>query len=228
MAGRKTSKSSVQDWDKAKSAVAKHRETLTSCADHAEIYIWAKENGFATKSLFPKFKVELNKQLGIDYEARREEAHVLRREQIAAAAADGPLIEIYTAADGQGSFAVCGPDHTIVAYGSFHPDDRVFIEGDQLSADLSAAEFAVFLAGQTREELQVDAVRLRLHVLNHEVSADDPVLDRAALRFKVALSVEVSYTNAALEWTQEPGFKQWRETNLATLIVDESMAGAEQ
>lgn len=228
MAGRKTSSSSVQDWGKAKAAVAEHRETLTSLTDHAGIYAWAKDNGFATKALFPKFKAELNKQLGVDYEALREEAFALRREQIAAAAADGPLIEIYTASDGQGSYAVCGPDRAVVAYGSFHPEDRVFVEGDQTSADLSTAEFAVFLAGQAREELDVEAVRLRLHVLNHEVSADDPVLDRTALRARVNVSIEVSETNAALAWTQEPGYKQWRETNLTTLVVDESMVGAEQ
>jgi hypothetical protein len=224
MPGRKRGTAGVHDWEKAKAAVLEHRDTLAAFEDHASIYAWAKENGFATKSLFPKLKIELHKQLGVDYEAMREAAYALRREQIAAAAADGPLIEIYTAADGQGSFAVCGPDGAVVAYGSFHSDDRVFIEGDQTSADLSTAEFAVFIAGQAREELDVEAVRLRLHVLNHEVSADDPVLARAAMRARVDLSIEVSHSNAALEWTQEPGYKQWRETNLVTLVVTEQMA----
>src|SRR6478735_12471244 len=144
--------------------VHEHRDARAGLEDQASIYAWAKENGFATKSLFPKLKIELHKQLGVDYEAMREAAYTLRQEQIAAAAVDGPLIEIYTAADGQGSFAVCGPDGAVVAYGSFHSDDRVFIEGDQTSADLSTAEFAVFIAGQAREELDVEAVRLRLHV----------------------------------------------------------------
>lgn len=225
MAGKKRSSSSgVQDWEKAKTAVTEHRETLTGLTDHAGIYTWAKENGFATKALFPKFKIELNKQLDIDYEALREESYALRRQQIEAAAADGPLLEVIAAADAQGSFAVCGPDGAVVAYGDFHPDDRVFVEGDQTSADLSTAEFAVFLAGQAREELEADAARLRLHVLNHEIAADDPVIDRAALRSKVHVSIEVSDSNAALEWTQEPGYKQWRETNLATLVVDEAAA----
>ncbi|NKT91636.1 hypothetical protein GS854_00830 [Rhodococcus hoagii] len=95
----------------------------------------------------------------------RDEANALRREQIAAAAADGPLLEIFTAADGQGSFAVCAPDGSIVSYGAFHPDNRIFKQDDQLSADRAAADHAVFLAGKAREDLDVEAARLRLHVL---------------------------------------------------------------
>jgi hypothetical protein len=223
MAGKKrSSSSSVQDWEKAKKIVAENADALKALEGHGEIYAWAKENKLATPSLFPKFKTELSKQLDIDYNALREQAYTQRREQIASAAADGPLLEVFTAGDGQGSFAVCGPDGSIVSYGSFHPDNLVFKEDDQLSADLAAADHAVFLAGQAREELDAEAARLRLHVLNHEVAADDPVLVRSAMKSRVDVTIEVDENNEALEWTQEPGYKSWRETNLTILVVDET------
>lgn len=228
MAGKRrgSSSSNVQDWEKAKKVVAENAEALKALEGHGEIYKWAEGNGINTGSLFKRFKVELNKQLGIDYDAMRDDANALRREQIAAAAADGPLLEIFTAADGQGSFAVCAPDGSIVSYGAFHPDNRIFKQDDQLSADRAAADHAVFLAGKAREDLDVEAARLRLHVLNHEVDADDPVLVRSALISRVDVTIEVDDTNPADEWTQEAGHKYWRETNLNILLVDEDAEDA--
>ncbi|WP_064076532.1 hypothetical protein [Prescottella equi] len=227
MAGKKrSSSSSVQDWEKAKKIVAENADALKALESHGQIYKWAKDNGVDTGALFKRFKVELHKQLDIDYDAMRDEANALRREQIAAAAVDGPLLEVFTAADGQGSFAVCAPDGSIVSYGAFHPDNTVFKQDDQLSADRAAADHAVFLAGKAREDLDVEAARLRLHVLNHEVDADDPVLVRSALISRVDVTIEVDDTNPADEWTQEAGYKSWRETNLNILLVDEGAEDA--
>jgi hypothetical protein len=226
MPGKKRTNGTAQAWEQAKKTVADNSEALSTLDSHAAIYAWAKENGMATKILFPKFKTELIKQLSIDYDALREQAYTQRRDQIAAAAADGPLIELFTAAEDEvRSYAICGPDGAIVTYGEFHENDRTYHHGDQDSADRSVAEFALFIAGQAREEANATAARLRLHVLNHEVAADDPVLVRAALRGHIDLTIDIDQDSPALEWCRENGYKTWRETRLTTLFADEAVAG---
>lgn len=227
MAKRRSTHNSVAEWETAKKAVKEHLDDLRALETHGELYTWAKEHDLAVPGLFPKFKTELSKQLGIDYDALREQAYAQRREQIAAAAADGPVLEMWTAADDEvSSFAICGPEGVVVTYNTFHPEDKIYRNGDQVSADRSVAQHAVFVAGQAREELDVEAVRLILHVLNHEVGADDPALERTALRGRVHVSVEIDQDNPAAEWCRENGYKSWRETNLTTLVVDdERIAG---
>ena len=225
MTKKRSTNSSAADWDTARNAVKDNLDELRGLDTHTALYEWAKEHELATKLLFPKYKTELNKQLGLDYDALREQAYTQRREQIADAAADGPILELWTAADDEvQSFAICGPEGEVVTYNTFHPDNKTYRQGDQNSADLSVAALAVFIAGQAREELDVDAIRLVLHVLNHEVSPDDPALDRAALGGKVHVSIEIDQDNPAAEWCRENGYKSWRETNLTTLVVDEQVA----
>ncbi|MGV9865713.1 hypothetical protein [Rhodococcus koreensis] len=221
----KKSNTTAAAWEKAKSTVKEHGDDLRALDSHGALYAWAKEHKLATTALFPKFKTELLKQLGIDYNELREQAYAQRREQIAAAAADGPLVELWTAADDEvNSFAICGPGGVVVTYNTFHDDDKTYRIGDQGSADRSVAEFAVFIAGKVREELDVEAARLTLHVLNHEVAADDPGLTRSALGAHVTVTIEIDQDNPAAEWCREPGYKSWRETDLRTLVADEAVA----
>lgn len=225
MTKKRSTHNSAAAWDTARNAVKDHLDELRTFDTHTALYEWAKEHELATGVLFPKYKTELNKQLGLDYDALREQAFSQRREQIADAAADGPVLELWSAADDEvQSFAICGPEGEVVTYNTFHPDNKTYRRGDQDSADLSVAALAVFIAGQAREELDVDALRLVLHVLNHEVSASDPALDRAALGGKVHVSIEIDQDNPAAEWCRENGYKSWRETNLTTLVVDEQVA----
>ncbi len=104
--------------------------------------------------------------------------------------------------------------------GEFFDDDKIRKEGDQNSADLSAAGKAVFLAGKVREELEVDALTVRIHVLNHHVRSGD--LMRAALGAGVVVEIDVDDDTTALDWCREPGSKSWRETKLERLVATAS------
>ncbi|MDP1007297.1 hypothetical protein, partial [Klebsiella pneumoniae] len=74
--------------------------------------------------------------------------------------------------DERGSFAVLGPVDDAAWYGTFHKNDTVFKEGNQRSADDSAAGKAIFLAGKAREDANVPAVRLLLHISNPEIDGN--------------------------------------------------------
>jgi hypothetical protein len=222
---RGTSSSSAQ-WDEVGKAVKESAEELRLLTTHSDLYAWAKEHKFATASMFPKFKTELNKRLDIDYDELRSIAQRQRLAQIEADAADGPLVELWAAGDDEvSSYAVCGPGGLVAWYGEFYEEDKIRKEGDQNSADLSAAGKAVFLAGKVRGELEVPALTVRIHVLNHHVRADD--LMRAALGAGVVVEIDVDDDTTALDWCREPGSKSWRETKLERLVVADADSAAE-
>ncbi|MHA4855157.1 hypothetical protein L1080_037485 [Rhodococcus sp. MSC1_016] len=215
--------SSAADWDKVEQLVKSNERELATMADHLALRQWATDNGLATKALFPKFKTVLLKRCDIDYGALREQAHEAEREQLSEAAAAAPTVELYAAGDDEaGTFAVCGPEGAVAWYGEFFDDDKTYTAGDQTSADLSAARKAVFLAGKTREELDVDAINLTLHVLNHEVGPHN--LSLAATRVRVVVTVEIDNESPALEWCRENGYKNWREQNLNHLVAPDTAA----
>ncbi|GCE40946.1 hypothetical protein Rhow_004589 [Rhodococcus wratislaviensis] len=165
----------ADEWDKAAQAVRGAAEELRG-ADTAALRTWAQTNKLLSRSMWPKVKRELYKQLDIDYDTQRETETEARQQAVAAAAAAAPLVELYAAGDERGSFAVLpGPavNHGSDAdvndaawYGTFHEKDTIYRAGDQDSADNSAAGKAVFLAGKVREEQGLDAVRLLLHISN--------------------------------------------------------------
>lgn len=232
VAGRRSStksrsaSSSAAQWDEVGKAVKEGAEELRALTTHSALYEWAKEHKFATQSMFPKFKTELSKRLDIDYDELRSIAQRERLAQIQAAAADGPLVELWAAGDDEvASYAVCGPEGLVAWYGEFFDDDKIRKEGDQNSADLSAAGKAVFLAGKVREELEVDALTVRIHVLNHHVRSGD--LMRAALGAGVVVEIDVDDDTTALDWCREPGSKSWRETKLERLVVADTDNAAE-
>ncbi|MDV8070700.1 hypothetical protein R4P64_29645 [Rhodococcus sp. IEGM 1366] len=217
---RNTSSSSAQ-WDEVGKTVKEGAEELAALTTHSELYEWAKEHKFATASMFPKFKTELNKRLDIDYDELRSIAQRQRLAQIEADAADRPMVEQWAAGDDEvSSYAVCGPEGLVAWYGEFYEEDEIRKEGDQNSADLSAAGKAVFLAGKVREELEVPALTVRIHVLNHHVRAED--LMRAALSAGVVVEIDVDEDTTALDWSREPGSKSWRETKLERLLAAEA------
>ena len=222
---RGTSSSSAQ-WDEVGKAVKEGADELRLLTTHSDLYAWAKEHKFATASMFPKFKTELSKRLDIDYDELRSIAQRQRLTQIEADAAGGPLVELWAAGDDEvSSYAVCGPDGLVAWYGEFYEEDKIRKEGDQNSADLSAAGKAVFLAGKVREELEVSALTVRIHVLNHHVRAED--LMRAALGAGVVVEIDVDDDTTALDWCREPGSKSWRETKLERLVVADADTAAE-
>ncbi|QHE73038.1 hypothetical protein [Rhodococcus sp. WAY2] len=220
----RSSSSSAQQWDEVGKAVKAGADELRALTTHSQLYEWAKEHKFATASMFPKFKTELNKRLDIDYDELRSIAQRERLAQIEAAAVDGPLVELWAAGDDEvSSFAVCGSEGFVAWYGEFFAGDKIRKEGDQNSADLSAAGKAVFLAGKVREELEVDALTVRIHVLNHHVRSED--LMRASLGAGVVVEIDVDDDTTALDWCREPGSKSWRETKLERLLARDTDTG---
>ncbi|WP_072713699.1 hypothetical protein [Rhodococcus rhodnii] len=219
MPAKTTTTASSAEWDTVENLVKNNVDELTAATDHLALRTWAADNGLATKTLFPKFKTVLLKRCGIDYTALREQARATERDEIAAAAADAPTVLLSCAGDDEArSYAVCGPDGAPAWYGEFFADDKTWTEGDQSSADLSAAKKALFLAGKTREELKLGAINVELHVVNHDVTIDSLAFD--AIRARAIVTVHIDDDgNDALEWCRENGYRNWREQNLSELLA---------
>lgn len=212
----------TQDWDTAEQAVTDGATRLTSASDHREIRAWATESGVATKTLWPKVKTELRKQLDIDYDQLRTDTLAAEAAQVAAAAQSAPLIELFCAGDDEvASYAVCAAadDHESW-YGQFHEKDLIYRAGDDLSAERSAADKAIYLAGKARDKAGLAAVRLLLHTSHHELTAAD--LAATASRHRVAVTIELTDQNPAVALCRAPGYRTWREIKLDTLITEAS------
>ncbi|TSD93492.1 hypothetical protein FOV72_19725 [Gordonia rubripertincta] len=213
-----TALSTKDQWDRAQAAVAEHAETLRSAATHRDIRAWAEKHELVDPaSQWVKVKTELRKQHDIDYDQLRSDTLARESEALAASAADAPEIVLCVAGDTEvGSFAVCPPDNDRESwYGEYHPKDRIYVDGDELSAEKSAADKAVFLAGKAREALGADSVRLTILTTHPDLAADD--LAAAANRARVVLSVEHTETNPAVALTRAPGYRTWREIRLDRL-----------
>lgn len=220
MATNRRPKTDAADWKTAERAVRDNASALRSMTTHAELYTWAKENKLATKRLFPPFKTELRKQLHIDYEQLREQAVADRYAQLTAAAAEAPTITLCCAGDAEVStFAVCNSEGGDPWYGDFHEEDPIYREGHQITADISAASKAIYLAGQAREYAGLEAINLALTTSNHELDADS--LRKDTVRQRVLVTVELTDDNPALAMCRDlPGYRTWREVSLTDLLED--------
>lgn len=194
-----------------------HADELTSMSEAKEFVDFAQANDLWSKKSFPAFKTAL-KQLDIDYDEVAATNRRNRIAELAEAAATAPTITLFAAGDDEvSSYAICLADGTVAWYNTFHEDDSSHVEGDQDSADRSAAGKAIFLAGQAREWVDADAIRLTLRISNHRLDVEDKALANEALKARVALTLDVvddEAANPALEWCREAGSKQWRETSL--------------
>eukprot|EP01133_Synstelium_polycarpum_P028380 gene28380-34430_t len=150
--------SAATEWEQAAAAVRAAADELRT-SDSSAMRAWAKSNNLLSRSMWPKVKRELVKQLDLDYDVLRDAEATKRKNEIAEAAATAP-------------FAVLGPVDDAAWYGTFHKNDTVFKEGNQRSADDSAAGKAIFLAGKAREDANVPAVRLLLHISNPEIDGN--------------------------------------------------------
>lgn len=220
---RKKSTNDAADWDTARDAVRAHSEAFKAMTSHVELFKWAENNGLNTPSLFTKFKAELRKQLHIDYNDLRQKAFDARLEEMAMQAAAAPQVTLFAAGDSEvDSFAICSEHGEDPWYGEFHANDKVT---DQDSADICAARKAIYLAGQAREQENLELVGLRLVVSNHRVT--DQTVQRDSLRHRVFVSIEVvdgGEENPALEVCRLPGFRSWREVSLTDLLAAASGA----
>lgn len=209
----------TSEWDTAEQAVTDGAATLRDAHTHRDIRAWATDAGVATKALWPKVKTELRKQLDIDYDQLRADTTAAESEQLAQEAELAPLIELCCAGDSEvGTYAVCAAadDHESW-YGDFHAKDLIYRSGDDLSAERSAADKAIFLAGKAREKAGLQTVRLVLHTSHHELTAEH--VASPAARHRVAVTLELSDQNPAIALCRAPGYRTWREIRLDALFT---------
>ena len=218
--------STKADWTTAETAVRENADELRTLDTHTALYGWAKTHKLDTRTLWPKVKTEMRKQLGIDYNEIRDRVVAERAAQVVESAQDAPLIELWSAGDAEVStYAVCNADGTEAWYGEFHSNDNIYDRGDDLSAELSAAEKAVFLAGKALEHQGLEVVRLLLHTCHPDIDAAS--VAASAARHQVAITVDVAEQNPAVPQCRVPGYQSWHEVRLDTLfVVDDSEAAA--
>jgi hypothetical protein len=217
--------STTTDWTTAETAVREHADELRTLDTHTALYGWAKTHKLDTRALWPKVKTELRKQLGIDYNEIRGRVVAERAAKVVESAQDEPLIELWSAGDAEVStFAVCNADATEAWYGEFHSADSIYDAGDDLSAELSAAEKAVFLAGKAREHHGLVAVRLLLHTCHPDIDADS--VAASAARHQVAVTIDVGEQSPAVPQCRVPGYRTWHEVRLDALFVADDASEA--
>lgn len=211
--------SASTEWDTAAAADRAAADTLRA-ADTAALRSWTENAGLFSRSPRPKVKRELYKQLDLDYDTlRAREAEQVIDEVAEAAAA--PLIELHAAGDERGSFADVGGSEDTALYDTFHAKDSVFRLGDQDTADYSAANNALFLAGKLRDELDVPAIRLVLHITNPNI--DGTRLAAVAAKHGVHLErLDIADDNTAVTWCEVPGHRAWQAIRLTDLPVDDN------
>lgn len=214
----------TDQWQDVKDLVAEYVDELKTMT-HVEIKDFAKSHGLMTKAGFPKLKTVL-KTKGINYESLREEATEQRNEELSKRAEtltddakQGPQIRLSSAAvenDGAASFAVVDSSGEAVWYGRLFEDDRIWSAGDPASAEQSAAEKAVWIAGKAVALAGASAGSLRLSVTHPELDVDE--LERAGVRHSVAVKVSFDEDNAAVDMANTPGYMKWQEYELQQLL----------
>ncbi|WP_162958779.1 hypothetical protein [Nocardia yunnanensis] len=207
-------------WATITEAVTADAEQLKAMTTHAQLYGWAKDHGF-NGTQFSAVKHEFRK-IGVDYDAIREQVTRQRLSELNADAAEGvPVIRLSAAgADAVNSYAVCDAEGTVLWYGTFHDRDRHYHKGNQVSADLSAASKAIFLASKARTAAKAELARLHLTLTNPHV--DTAYLIREATAWRLLLDIEINddpaNPPAAVEWCETPGFQDWKEADLSALV----------
>jgi hypothetical protein len=219
-------------WDAITEAVTADAEHLKTLTTHGELYAWAKEHDL-TGPQFAAVKHEFRK-IGIDYDSIREEASRLRLAEMNAEAAAGvPVIHLSAAGiDEVNSYAVCDAEGAVLWYGTFHERDRHYRKGNQVSADTSAANKAIFLASKARQLAKTDLARLHLTLTNPHVDTGQLIREATSWRLLLDIEIHDDPTNppAAVQWCETPGFQDWKEADLAALVEDTAPAdtGEEQ
>lgn len=229
--------STNEQWQEVKDLVAQHADELKEMT-HADIKTFAKEHGLMTKSGFPKLKTVL-KTKGVDYEALRDEAGEKRRQELDARAETiesdahkGPTFTLHSAAiedGGQASFAVTDTQAQAVWYGKLFDDDRIWSSGDPVSAEQSAADKAIWIAGKAVALAGAEAGKLTLGVTHPELDVDE--LKRAGVRNNVAVEIVFEEDSSAVSMAATPGFMKWQEYDLQQLLdqdEDEQLAAEDE
>src|SRR3546814_17781179 len=99
--------SAATEWEQAADAVRTAADELRT-SDSSAIRAWAKKNKLLSRSMWPKVKRELVKQLALDYDVLPDAEATNTKKEIAQAAATAPLVALFAAGDERGSSAVLG------------------------------------------------------------------------------------------------------------------------
>ena len=223
-------------WAEIDEIIAANKAELKGATSHEPIKAFAEREGLMNKGDFPKFKHSLRK-IGVQYDVLRDSAMQARNDEldaraddIARDAAGAPSVTLWTAAvegdDGTGAFAVVDGHDDVVWYGRFFDDDRTRTVGDLVSAEQSAAEKGVWIAGKALGQAGFPIGRVRLHTTCHELDEDAP--RSAGVRAGVAVSVIVDPDDLrAVAMAEAPGFQRWQDFDLVGLVDDATSQGEE-
>ena len=94
--------SRAEEWAKAKEFVAEHADELRELDSPGAIFKFCEKKRHGGKSMWPKVRTELRKQLSIDLDQMRADAAAAladKARHLSAAAADAPTVELYTAGE---------------------------------------------------------------------------------------------------------------------------------
>ncbi|MBH0775689.1 hypothetical protein [Nocardia bovistercoris] len=138
-----------------------------------------------------------------------------------------PHITLAAAADcGNGTFAVCGDEGRALWYGPFLDSDSDHPHGDRFAGAMAAASRAVWLAGRARADSGHREATLHLTVT--EPDMDAVTLACTASLSGLALDLEVSDDNPAVDWCQVFGRLDWNPGALINLLDAELSEGEQR
>ncbi|WP_330251456.1 hypothetical protein OG874_35760 [Nocardia sp. NBC_00565] len=122
------------------------------------------------------------------------------------AADSGPHITLWSAGSDHDTWAICGDEGQLIAFGPFGFDDPDHPQGDPLRADNSAAIKAIRLAARAREAINAPAATVHLMVSR---TLDNARLTNLANSHQLVLDLIVtSDWNPATEWVNSGGYLQ--------------------
>ncbi|WP_069162853.1 hypothetical protein [Nocardia altamirensis] len=205
-------------WSRVEQVVSDNAAALRAMCTSGELYGWAVEQGMVGPILWPIVRTELMRQIGVDWEEMHaKELDRFSKALRAEAAESRAIIELYAAgSDDHSVYAVCDVDGRPIVCRHFHAEDRFYQRGDQLSADMSAAEKAVWLAGKACAAAGAASCAMTLHVASLFIEPD--ILAPLARRWHIWLDLDVRANNPAVQLCHEPEFRDWHEVSLANLV----------
>ncbi|WP_280453981.1 hypothetical protein [Nocardia brasiliensis] len=205
-------------WSRVERVVSDNSAAVRAMRSSGELYGWAVEQGMVGPIMWPILRAELMRQLGIDWdEMHAKELDRLSMALRAEAAESGAMIELFAAGSDEHSvYAVCDVDGRPIVCRRFHVEDRLYQRGDQLSADMSASEKAVWLAGKACSIAGTGGCAMTLHVASAFIEPD--ILAPLARRWHIWLDLDIRANNPAVQLCRSPKFQDWQRDRLKSLV----------
>ncbi|WP_052314190.1 hypothetical protein [Nocardia thailandica] len=123
--------------------------------------------------------------------------------------------------DVSSTFAICGAEGRALWYGPYLDNDVDHPRGSRHAAAMGAAGRAIWLAARAMRD--VGAARATLHLSVSEPALDVVTLACTASMSGIALDLQVTQDNPALDWCQAFGRLDWNPGSLPGLIEDDEL-----